>query len=39
MGVALYALFSYGLTAAISFAVIGIIVLIDRVMSKGGKGE
>ena len=29
-----YALFSYGLTIVISLAVIGIIVLIDRIMSR-----
>lgn len=29
-----YALFSYGLTIVISLAVIGIIVLIDRMMSR-----
>ena len=39
MGPVLYAIFSYALTAVISFAVIGIIVLIDKVMSKGTKGE
>lgn len=37
MGPVTYALFTYALTAAISFAVIGVIVLIDHIMS--GKGE
>ncbi len=39
MGPVLYALFSYALTAVISFFVIGIIVLIDRIMRKKGKEE
>ena len=39
MGVVTYSLFSYGLTAVISFMVIGIIVLIDKVMSKNGKED
>ena len=35
-----YALFAYGLTAVISCAVVGVIVLIDRVMSRAAnKGE
>lgn len=37
MGPVVYALFSYALTAVISFAVIGIIVLIDKAMGKNGK--
>lgn len=37
MGPIGYALFAYGLTAVISFAVTGIIVLTDRLMSKEGK--
>lgn len=32
-----YALFSYTLTAVISFLVIAVIVVIDRIMSKTGK--
>ncbi len=39
MGPVIYALFSYALTAVISFAIIGIIVLIDKTMSKPGKEE
>lgn len=34
-----YALFSYGLTAVISLAVIGIIVIIDRLMSRADSGD
>jgi len=36
-----YALFTYGLTVVISFAVVGVIVLIDRAMSRSAnkKGE
>lgn len=37
MGPVVYALFAYALTAVISFAVTGIIVLTDRLMS--GKEE
>lgn len=39
MGVITYALFSYALTAGISYVVIGIIVLIDRAMNAGKEGE
>ncbi len=39
MGSVVYALFSYALTAVISFAVIGIIVLTDKLMSKSNKEE
>lgn len=35
----IYALFSYALTAVISFAVVGIIVLIDRFMSRLDRKE
>ncbi len=34
-----YALLSYALTAVISFLIIGVIVLIDRAMSKSGKDK
>lgn len=34
-----YALFAYGLTIVISLAVIGIIVLIDRLMSPKENGQ
>lgn len=37
MGPVVYSLFTYALTAVISFAVIGVVVLIDKAMS--GKGE
>ena len=34
MNAVTYALFAYGMTAAISLAVVGIIVLINKIMSK-----
>lgn len=34
MNIFLYALMTYGLTAVISFAVIGIVVLVGKLMSK-----
>lgn len=34
MSIYLYSLMCYGLTAAISFLVVGMIVLINKVMSK-----
>ncbi len=34
-----YALFSYALTAVISFFVVGIIVLVDRIMSHPEKNK
>ena len=37
MGPVVYALFTYALTAVISFAVIGVVVLIDKVMSRKGE--
>ncbi len=39
MGTVTYALFAYGLTAVLSFAVIGIIVLVDKLMSKESKED
>ncbi len=39
MGPVVYSLFTYALTAVISFAVIGIVVLIDKTMSKKNKEE
>jgi len=40
MDVVTYAIFAYGLTAVISFAVIGIIVLVNHVMNlKTAKEE
>lgn len=39
MGPIVYSLFSYGLTIVISLAVIGIVVLIDKMMSKGNKED
>lgn len=35
----IYALFTYGLTAVLSFLVIGIIVLINRLMSGSGENK
>jgi hypothetical protein len=35
MGVVAYAGMAYGLTAVISLAVIGLIVIMDKVMGKG----
>ena len=37
MGPVVYALFTYALTAVISFAVIGVVVVIDKVMSRKGE--
>lgn len=37
MGPVVYALFTYALTAVISFTVIGVVVLIDKVMSRKGE--
>lgn len=34
-----YTLMTYGLTAIISYAVIGIVVLVDKSMKKKGKAE
>lgn len=34
-----YALFSYALTAVISFFIVGVIVLVDRMMSHTDKNE
>ena len=34
-----YALFTYALTAALSFLVIGVIVLINKIMNKTNEGE
>ena len=39
MGPVVYALFAYALTAVISFAVTGIIVLTARLMSKDERGK
>jgi len=39
MGPIAYALFAYGLTALISFAVIGVIVAIDRTMTWGSQAK
>lgn len=40
MNPVVYALFAYGLTAVISLAVIGVIVLVNKLMSpKDGEGE
>lgn len=35
MNTVTYALFAYAMTAAISFAVVGVIVLINKIMSGG----
>lgn len=39
MNIVLYALMTYGLTALISLAVVAIIVVIGKVMSRPGKKE
>ena len=39
MGVIPYMFFSYALTAAISFLIIGIIVLVNKLMSKTKNDE
>lgn len=39
MNIFTYAAFAYGLTAVISFGVIGLIVLINKAMNRPGKGE
>ena len=39
MGPITYAVFTYGLTAFISFAVIGVIVLINALMTPKEKGK
>jgi F0F1-type ATP synthase assembly protein I len=39
MGVVTYALFCYGLTAVISFLLIGIIMGINRVASRAGQPQ
>ena len=35
MNTVTYALFAYAMTEVISFAVVGVIVLINKIMSKG----
>jgi len=37
MGIIAYVFFAYGLTAIISIFVVAIIVLINRLMMRGGK--
>lgn len=39
MNTVVYALFAYGMTAVISFAVIGVIVLINKIMNRGDKED
>lgn len=39
MGPVVYALFTYALTAVISFIVVGVIVMIDRMMGKNQQEE
>jgi len=39
MNIVLYALMTYGLAAVISFAVVAIIVVIGKVMSRPDKNE
>lgn len=39
MGPIAYSLFTYALTALISYAVIGIVVLVNRTMSKKSDGK
>lgn len=39
MGIISYTLMAYGLTAVISFAVIAIVVVIGKIMSRGASGE
>ena len=39
MGVLTYTLMTYGLTVAISFAVVGIIVLVNKAVSAAGGEE
>ena len=39
MNVIEYALFAYGLTAVISFAVIGVIVFLNKLLSDNGSNE
>ena len=39
MSPVVYALFTYGLTAVLSFLVIGVIVLINKLMNKDTENE
>ena len=39
MGPVAYSLFAYALTAVISYAVVGVIVLVDRLTGRGQRKE